>query len=323
MPRRGRLPLFLGLLAAGCGPDTAADSSDASSTSEGTESGTTSSTESTTESGTTTSTDEAGTETGPEQCTKNVVLMGYWPPTNEMLRQWSQKPDQNPGEWTGENWHGHGYDVYSFFPEFPPDGDPSNDMIGDEGAVGSPESDLRVDYQDTSADFWRIVDEYEPVILITTSRGGNIGWEIEAVEGGHGDDNDGDPSLDWASDGWAPDFYPTQDTIEERSWQAVSMVRQNTTLPSQLPMDEIFDAVDALGLASVQINYGTSGNFLSGFLALHGLVYNYMADHNVAAGHIHVGINVPVESAEQMIETTLEVVLEQYPVDGVGCPPGG
>ncbi len=314
------LYMLSSLCALGCGKRSA-DSNDGSASTA--ESSSTSSGTSTTEGTSTTDTTDTTDTTGGEACKKNVVLMGYWPPTNEMLRQWSQNPKQNPGEWVGENWNDHGFDVYSFFPEFPPDGDPSNDMIGDEGAVGSPESDLRVDYQDTSEDFWRIVDDYQPVILITTSRGGNIGWEIEALEGGHGDQNGGDPSQDWTSDGWAPDFYPTQATIEARSWQAVSMVRQDVTLPSQLPMQEIFDATDALGLTSVQIDQGTSGNFLSGFLALHGLTYNVMADHNVAAGHIHVGIDVPVEDARQLIETTLEVVLKQYPAEGLDCPPEG
>jgi hypothetical protein len=43
---------------------------------------------------------------------------------------------QNPDGWIGEDWGGYGYDVYSFFPEFPPDGDPTNDDIGDDGRGG-------------------------------------------------------------------------------------------------------------------------------------------------------------------------------------------
>jgi hypothetical protein len=298
-----------------CGP------SETSSSASGTESD---SSTTQTETSTETTTGETESETGePEPCKKNVVLMGYWPPTNEMLRQWSTNPAQNPDGWTGENWRGHGFDVYSFFPEFPPDGDPTNDEIGDPGAVGSRDSDLQVDYQDTSADFWQIVDTHQPVILITTSRGGNIGWEIEALEGGHGDDNDGDPSLDWVSDGWAPELFPTQATIDDRSWQAISMVRQDVTLASQLPMQAIYDATTELGLTNVAITQDTSGNFLSGFLGLHGLAYNAMVDHNVAAGHIHVGFGTPVADAELLIETTLEVVLQEFPADSIECPPNG
>lgn len=274
---------------------------------------------STTTGSTTLATSGEPTSTGPAGCVKHVVLMGYWPPTNEMLRPWSTDPAQNPGRWIGANWGGYGYDVHAFFPEFPPDGDPSNDQIGDPGAVGTPDHDLRVDYQATSADFWRLVDTYQPVILLTTSRGGQIGWELEAIEGGHGN-NPGDPAMDWASDGYGVDKLPTEATIEPRSWAAISTYRQGNTLPSQLPIDAIFDATSALALTTVAIDQQTSGNFLSGFLALHGLVYNQQAPHNVAAGHIHVGLGLPVADAGALIEATLHAVLQQHPADSVTCP---
>lgn len=285
-------------------------------------SGTSNPTEPTTSMATSTGADETATTTGPADCPKNVVLMGYWPPTNEMLRRWSTDPQQNPGDWVGEDWEGYGYDVYSFFPEFPPDGDPTNDSIGDDGAVGSPRFDLRVDYQATSADFWRLVDTYQPVILVTTSRGGGIGWEIEAIEGGHGGGNP-DPAFDWSSDQHGAVQYPTEETIEPLSWDAISTYRQGNTLETQLPADEIFMATDMLGLTSVEIEYGTSGNFLSGFLGLHGLYYNAITPHNVAAGHIHVGFGLPVSTAEILIEQSLRTILEQHPVDQVDCPPPG
>lgn len=251
-------------------------------------------------------------------CHANVVVMGYWPPTNEMLRPWSTDPAQNPEGWTGQNWRDYGYDVYAFFPEFPPDGDPSNDEIGDPGSVGSEDSDLQVDYQDTSLDFWAIVDEYEPAILITTSRGGQIGWELEAVEGGHGGGGP-DPAMDWYPDGYGDEFFPTEATIDPRSWAGISTYRQGAQLDSQLPLDAILAATAPLGLTSVEIEQGTSGNYLSGFLGLHGLLYNAAAPHNLAAGHIHVGPPVPVEDARTLIETTLEVVIEAHPLD---CDPG-
>ena len=264
--------------------------------------------------------------TGPVACDKNVVLMGYWPPTNEMLRPWSTNPEQNPDGWIGEDWEGYGYDVYSFFPEFPPDGDPTNDAIGDPGAVGSPRYDLRVDYQATSADFWRIVDEHQPVIIVTTSRGGDIGWEIEAIEGGHGLGSDGGPASDWSSDEHGPVHRPTEDSIEVRSWDAISTYRQGNTLPTRQPVDAILEATTALGLTNVEVDEtGTSGNFLSGFLGLHGLYYSHVWAEQagyevVAAGHIHVGYGLPVESASALIEATLHAVLQTHPADAVSCP---
>jgi len=246
--------------------------------------------------------------------------MGYWPPTNEMLRPWSPNVAQNPDGWIGENWGGHGYDVYAFFPEFPPDGDPTNDPIGGDGAVGSPDFDLRVDYQATSADFWRIVDEYQPAILVTTSRGGDIGWEIEAVEGGHGSGNQGDPSLDWSSDAHGRDVLPTEPTIEARSWDAISTHRQGATLATGLPTQAIVDAATVLDVTDVVIDQNTSGNFLSGFLGLHGLYYQLHTPHAVAAGHIHVGFGLPVEDASALIEASLAAILQEHPADLVECP---
>lgn len=344
-PKRGRhahlvaLPLYL---AAGCGdpadpieesgdattaattataatggPGTSSTGGDASTA---TPTATTEPTTGSTGGATSDETTSDASSTGPATCVKNVVLMGYWPPTNEMLRPWSTDPTQNPGRWIGEDWGGHGYNVHAFFPEFPPDGDPVNDQIGDDGAVGSPDYDLRVDYQATSADFWRLVDNYQPVILLTTSRGGKIGWEIEALEGGHGMNNPGDPAMDWVSDAYGVDHFPTEATIEPRSWAAISTYRQGSTLPSQLPIDAIVEVTSALALTDVVVNQETSGNFLSGFLALHGLVYNQQSPHNVAAGHIHVGYGLPVADASALIEATLDAVLLQHPADSVDCP---
>ncbi|MEM6990527.1 MAG: hypothetical protein AAF721_08525 [Myxococcota bacterium] len=258
---------------------------------------------------------------GGPPCAKNVVLMGYWPPTNEMLRAWSQNAAQNPDGWQGADWGGHGFDVYAFFPEFPPDGDPANDPIGSVGSVGSAESDLRVDYQDTSEDFWAIVDALQPLIVITTSRGGGIGWEIEAIEGGHGGGAQ-DPSLDWTSDGFGAAVRPTEATVDPRSWDAISTYRGGATLGSLLPMKAIEDATDALGLASVAIDTtGTSGNYLSGFLGLHGIYYAETTDHAVAGGHIHVANGLPTETATTLMEATLTVVLETMSAETLDCPP--
>jgi len=253
-------------------------------------------------------------------CVRKVVLMGYWPPTNEMLRSWSTDPVQNPEGWIGANWGGYGFDVYAYFPEFPPDGNPANDTIGSAGSVGSTTSDLQVDYQDTSADFWRIVDEQQPSILITTSRGGAIGWEVEAVEGGHDGGTD-DPAADWKSDGYGEWTLPTQDSVDPRTWAAISEYRRGVRLASQLPMEAIVEAAGDLGLVSVEIDAtGTSGNYLSGFLGLHGLYYNHITASNVAAGHIHVGIDVPTATARRLLEATLGAVLSSFEANTLPCP---
>lgn len=238
----------------------------------------------------------------------SIVLVGYWPPTNEMLRPFSDNPDQNPEGWVGQNWNGLGHDVYAFFPEFLPDGDPFDDTFGSPGFIGSPGSDFRVDYQDTSTDFWAVMDLLDPVGVITFSWGDDDNrWEIERVEGGHG--GGGEVHHDWIDDGNGED-YPTQDSIDARSWDAISTYRDGNRLQSQLPIDNIFAATSALGLGRVFIDEtGTSGNYLSGFLALHGLYYNLHNNSNLAAGHIHVGSGLSVDDARSLAEVTLNETL--------------
>ena len=271
-------------------------------------------TETETDTGDTSSSEETGST-----CDKRIVVTGYWPPTNEMLRPFSQNPDQNPEGWQGEDWMGLGYDIYAFFPEFPPDGDPTNDDIGEPGSVG--EGDLMVDYQDTSADFWSFMDELQPQLLVTTSRGGQLGWELEAVEGGHGGPmRASNPAFDWASDQFGDDTRPQMGTVDPRSWEGISTYRDGSTLDSQLPLEAIEAATDALGLVSVDIDYGTSGNYLSGFMGLHGLLYYELAPHAAAAGHIHVGYAVSVGEARQLIDATLLALIEAHPARSVDCP---
>ena len=243
----------------------------------------------------------------PEQCNNTVVVTGYWPPTNEMLRHLSANSQQNPGGWQGENWRNTGYNVYAYFPEFPPDGDPTNDAIGEPGSVGAMDADFQVDYQDTSADFWRIMDRHQPRILITTSRGGDIGWELEAVEGGHGQ------ASEWTSDRWGQVTHPLAGSIDPRS---TTMVERHAThrLRSALPLALIKQQTAAMKLTDVAIDDNTSGSYLSGFMGLHGLFYHQTHLHNVAAGHVHVGRHVSVYDARRLLETTLATVLQVHPL---------
>jgi hypothetical protein len=231
-----------------------------------------------------------------------------------MLRPFSTSVVQNPGGWVGQNWQGLGHDVYAFFPEFPPDGYPFNDPFGSAGFIGSPESDFRVDYQDTSADFWRVMDLLNPVGIITFSWGDfDNRWELERVEGGHFGGSTA--PFDWVPDANVEPL-PTQDSIDSRSWDAISTYRDGNQLQSRLPLDSILAATSALGLADVFIDEtGTSGSYLSGFLALHALYYNSLHNDpndpflNLAAGHIHVGSGLSTADARLLAEATLNQTL--------------
>jgi hypothetical protein len=94
-----------------------------------------------------------------------IMLTGYWPPTNEMLREFSPNISQNHGSWAGENWEGLGYDVKAYFPEFD-----KNDSRG--------HGDFEVDYSDTKADLERITAEVQPLALLSFGQGAGP-WEIE------------------------------------------------------------------------------------------------------------------------------------------------
>jgi hypothetical protein len=221
----------------------------------------------------------------------NIMITGYWPPTNEMLRQFSPNPEQNPGGWVGENWEGRGYNIYAFFPEFP-------------SGLGKGEGDFEVDYEDTSNDWWPIVAQLEPIAIITFSRASTVrGWELE---GG----NRTYVSGDWTADYLAP-RRPTPDLpimIEEPP---------GTERFSTLPIDAIIQAVADSGAHvdpfSTVID---DGRFLSNFIGYHGCWYHTLHPDPsdpawcVASGHIHVGGSAAVADCVLATEVTLRTLID-------------
>ena len=208
--------------------------------------------------------------------TNNIMITGYWPHTNEMIRSFSDNPVQNPDGWIGENWEGSGYNIHAYFPEFP----------GGTEANPKGDGDFEVDYQDTSDDFWRIVDELHPVAIITFGRGAyDRSWEIE--------------SQTRNLDSWVNDYSaPTQPTPSPPD----QTVPAGYIRESSLPMDSIAAAVND---ASEEINVdafvddtGFAGGFLCEYVGYHASWYHDLhADAtddywNVAAGHIHVGADL-------------------------------
>ncbi|MFG0259079.1 MAG: hypothetical protein ACF8LK_01895 [Phycisphaerales bacterium JB041] len=226
--------------------------------------------------------------------TRNIMITGYWPPTANMVQRFSTNPELNPEGWVGGNWEGRGYNVYSYFPTFVDDGDNN---------WGQGSGDFEVDYQDTSADWQRITSEIKPAAIITFSRGNRgTNWEIESRH------NLRDP------ENWAADFSePFRPTLDMPIFQSLDI---GTNLYSSLPMEAIRDAVIDSGVinnAYIDEN-GTGGNYLSEFIGLHGVWYNSLNSapdaewRNFAAGHIHVGINTPLDAAIAATEITLREV---------------
>ncbi|CAN5556702.1 hypothetical protein BH09PLA1_BH09PLA1_17080 [soil metagenome] len=227
--------------------------------------------------------------------TNNILVTGYWPPTNEMVRRFSNSPTQNPSGWIGGNWEGRGYNIYSFFPEFP-----GGTAVNPKG-----NGDLEVDYQDTSEDWWRITNEIKPVAIITFSRGSaGANWEIEARTKNR---------TAWVSDYVVP-LKPTPAPPD-------SSVPAETIRFSTLPMTQIRDNVNAASLGFSSFIDSTSsslaGGFLSEYIGYHGMWYQSIHAspddpyQTFAAGHIHVGIDTPLDGAMAATDISLRTLIEQ------------
>ena len=221
---------------------------------------------------------------------RNIVLTGYWPPTNEMLRQFSPNPAQNPGGWVGENWEGRGYNVYAFFPEFP-------------NGLGKGEGDYEVDYQDTSNDFWPLMDLLQPIALVSYGRAGNDhDWELE---GGN---------RMYSPSSWSNDYLSPYDPTPELPiyYEPVGNERMST-----LPLQPIVDAINAQvpSLYPYSTTIDTS-RFLCNYAGYHANWYHELhadptaPDWNVTAGFIHLGYAMTIADATAGAEVTLRVVID-------------
>ena len=220
-----------------------------------------------------------------------ILLTGYWPPTNEMIRHFSQDEDLNPNGWQGENWENRGYDIISYFPEF------SNP---DCSSCGQGFGDLEVDYQDTSEDFWPIFNDHRPIAAITFSRGYmDQSWELEFNAYNR---------FNWINDFTSP-FQPTPSPPDS---DESAMFERN----SNLPINEIINAIDNMSIGLnpyVDIN-GDPGGYVSEFMAYHGTWYrdlNYTGDDKcLTAGHIHVGGYIDTEIAIQATNETVRTLID-------------
>lgn len=229
------------------------------------------------------------TGVGGGSYTNSILITGYWPPTNEMIRRFSANAARNPQGWIGENWEGRGYNIYAYFPEFP-------------NGLGRGEGDFEVDYQDTSGDWWPLVAALRPVAIVTFSRANTSnGWELE---GGN---------RTYVASQWTVDYLdPTRPTPE-----LPIMIEEPplTTRMSSLPMQEIVDAVRSqVTGVSPFISPLDEGRFLSNFIGYHGCWYRVL--HRavgdpawlICSGHIHVGMDTDLTSAITATEATLRAL---------------
>ncbi len=222
-----------------------------------------------------------------------IVLTGYWPPSNEAIRRFSTDPLQNPLGWIGQDWEGRGYDVHSFFPEFTP----PNCMN-----CGVGQGDLEVDYQDTSADFWPLLDPLDPIAVLTFSRGFNdLSWELEMNQ--------------YNRPVWVNDFIPPQQPTPappDAGWPANGL--RLSSQPVQLLVDQV--SASGLGVHAYICYSGDGGGFLSEFIADHGTWYQGLhtdpldPEWCVAGGHVHVGGQLSWSVAEEAAKVTLRGLID-------------
>ena len=219
-----------------------------------------------------------------------IIVTGFWPPTNEMIRHFSQSSTLNPEGWQGDNWENRGYDIVSFFPSFNPP-NCSN--------CGQGYGDFEVDYQDTSEDFWTIFNQINPIAVITFSRGYiDLSWEMEFNAYNR---------VNWINDYTSP-FLPTPNPPDQN--EAAYFLRN-----SNLPMEDIVNAIDNLniGLTPYIDADGDPGHYVSEFMAYHGTWYrdlNEFGDENcISAGHIHVGGNIDWDTATLATEESIRVLI--------------
>jgi len=242
------------------------------------------------------------------------MLTGYWPPTNEMLRQFSTDPNQNPGGWQGQNWEGRGYDIYAYFPEFP----------GGTGSNPKGNGDFEVDYQDVGSwqplaepagDFWRITSQIHPVAIMSFGQGAGP-WEIEYNARNL-------PSSTWTSDYLSP-YKPTPAPPD--TTQSSGYVRH-----SSLPAEAIAEAVNSSGLGiKAWIDWDADpGHFLCEYMAYHDSWYQDLHSdpndpyHCVAAGFTHLAGSLSTSTAADGVEVSLRALIDcldsqltQYAVSG-------
>ncbi len=223
-----------------------------------------------------------------------IMITGYWPPTNEMLRPWSQSPVQNPGGWQGNDWEGRGYNIFSYFPEFP----------GGVGVNPRGTGDFQVDYQNASEDFWRLTSQLQPIAVITFSRGSSgSNWELESRH----------RKLPLSN--WTPDYQaPTQPTTD----LPIAQEPNNRIQHSSLPMASIRNAVNAASLgvnAFIDTSNAFGGTFVSEFTGYHSSWYARLhADPRdpawcISGGHVHVGIDTPTAAAQTATVLTLRELI--------------
>ncbi len=209
----------------------------------------------------------------------NIILLGYWYPTNMMIRDFNANPKLNP-KWIGENWEGRGYNIYSFSPDFP-----YKTLKG----VG----DFTVDYQSSFSDFWRIMPKYTPVAILSFGRAKeNNDWEIESIVYNN--------FNQWRGDFKFP-YKPKRKTVRYKKFQRIQTAFPKKRIKEQL--------VRKLPELNVFIDEQGSGDFLCEYMAYQ--IYWYQSFYpNMRYGiHTHIGAESSMSTLKKGLGITLRELI--------------
>lgn len=202
---------------------------------------------------------------------RNILVTGYWPPTNSMLRRLNNNPALNPDGWVGENFEGSGYDIYAYFPTF---------KEGDSVGLG----DFPVDYAATFNDFMFYTSDLLPIAIVSFGRGAGP-WELEAISYPH--------FATMFRSGYIPSSLG--EALEHPIPNTLGL---ELNYPSSLPLQSILTRVNAIPENPLHAwidDNGGAGSYLCGFIAYLGGWYHSVHsdplsdDYNAMAGFIHVG----------------------------------
>ncbi len=218
--------------------------------------------------------------------TRNILVTGFWPPTNAMVQEFSQDPTLNPAGWQGKNWQNSGYDLYSYFPTFP-----------NGGEVGT--GDFPVDFASVYNDFMKYTQLLNPIAIVSFGQDAGSSWIVEQN---------------------FPNYFLSmfQGTIPSQigvvpAYPVPDSLKTNQTFHSTLPLQKIADAVNALGISATVDTGGDAGDFLCGFTGYLGSWYHSQHSdpkdpaYNEMAGFIHTDLSV--ENGVKAAEASLKQVV--------------
>lgn len=219
---------------------------------------------------------------------KNIVLTGFWHPTNEMLRIFSAHPTTNPDGWQGANWRGLGYDIFSFFPE------------AEAGNRGTGAGNFRVDFASVYNDFIHVTEAFLPIAI--------LGFGFAPYANLRFETNYPAKFQKWFESGEIPSVVG-----EKICYPIADSLKTSKTFYSSLPVKKIKSKVDSLMLSNFQTEIndpGDPGEYLCAFLSY--LLGWHHAEHpetNQMAGFIHA--QGQISDLKQALEVTLREVISK------------